>query len=40
MGQELNGTPEIKTGSSGGYVKTGIVYSDPTTGKLIMVKGE
>ncbi len=39
MGQELNSTPEIQTGSSGGYVQTGVVYTDPTTGKLIMVKG-
>lgn len=39
MGQELNNTPEIQSGTSGGYVQTGIVYKDPTTGKLIMVQG-
>jgi hypothetical protein len=39
MGQELNNTPEIRSGSGSGYVEMGTVYKDPKTGKLIMVQG-
>ncbi|HHT19448.1 MAG: DUF2149 domain-containing protein [Euryarchaeota archaeon] len=39
QGQELNETPQTKSGSGEGYAKKGTVYQDPTTGKLIMVEG-
>ncbi len=38
-GEELNQTPQIKSGSGEGYAKKGTVYQDPETGKLIMVEG-
>jgi hypothetical protein len=39
MGQEINETPQIQTGSGSGYQQMGTVYKDPQTGKLIMVTG-
>jgi hypothetical protein len=39
MGQEINETLKIQTGSGSGYQEMGTVYRDPQTGKLIMVPG-
>ncbi len=39
QGQQLNDTPQSKSGQGQGYVQMGTVYKDPETGKLIMVQG-
>jgi hypothetical protein len=39
QGDQLNETPQTKSGSGEGYAKKGTVYQDPETGKLIMVEG-
>ncbi|MDD1763907.1 MAG: DUF2149 domain-containing protein [Methanobacteriaceae archaeon] len=39
MGQEINQTLQIESGSGSGYQEMGMVYKDPQTGKLIMVPG-
>ncbi len=38
-GQELNDTPQTRSGSGQGFVEMGTVYRDPKTDKLIMVQG-
>lgn len=40
MGQEINETPQIQSGTGSGYQEMGTVYRDPKTGKLIMIPGE
>ena len=37
LGNEINKTPEIQSGSGEGYISVGNVYKDPETGKLVMV---
>ena len=39
QGDQLNETPQTRSGSGEGYAKKGTVYQDPETGKLIMVEG-
>jgi hypothetical protein len=36
MGQQLNSTPQVQSGSNG-YTSLGTVYKDPQTGKLILI---
>lgn len=39
LGQQINDTVEIQSGSGSGYAEMGKVYKDPETGKMIMVPG-
>ena len=39
QGQELNDTPDTSQSSGQGCTELGKVYTDPSSGKLIMVEG-
>ena len=39
QGQELNDTPDTSQSSGQGFTELGKVYTDPSSGKLIMVEG-
>lgn len=38
QGQEVKDLPQVESSSGSGYHEMGTVYSDPETGKLIMVQ--
>lgn len=39
MGEEIDETPDVSSGSGEGFVPLGRVYRDPQTDKLIMIEG-